>query len=244
MLGDLEGMAAFKTMFQRIASPFREFGSAAGLLYAVDRVLSRLSTQLRLYVYEIMVQPISAKPLLPGGFRKQLAIREIRHGDPEIALMPVRPEVMAARLGRNATCLGAFRDDTLIGYMWFCGPTYEEDEVRCTYCVSPPEQAVFDFDFYLFPEHRLGLGFVALWNGANEFLTRRGVRYTFSRLTRFNLASRRAHRHLGWKLVGRAIFLQAWQAEFMAATIFPFVHLSLRKGNRVRLTLRPDAIEG
>jgi hypothetical protein len=230
-------------MYRRIASPFREFGPSAGLLYAIDRVISRLSRHLRLYVYEIMVQPISAKPLLPSSFRKQLVIREIKTDDPEIALMPVRPEVMAERLRRKATCLGAFREDSLIGYMWFCGPTYDEDEVRCTYHVTPAEQAVFDFDFFLFPEHRLGLGFVALWNGANEFLTRRGVNYTFSRLTRFNLASRRAHHHLGWKLVGRAIFLQAWQIQLMFATILPYLHLSLQKGNRVRLNLRPDAIE-
>jgi len=230
-------------MFQRIASPFREFGSAAGLLYSIDRLLSKLSSRLRLHVYEFMVQPISTKPLLPGGFRKQLTIREIGADDPEIGLMPVRPEVMAARLRRKATCLGAFRDAALIGYMWFCSPDYEEDEVRCTYHVTPAQQAVFDFDFYLFPEHRLSLGFVALWNGANEFLSQRGVRYTFSRLTRFNLASRRAHRHLGWKLVGRALFLQAWQVELMLATIFPYVHVSLTEGMRVRLNLRPDAIE-
>lgn len=243
MLRNFERMTAFKTMFQRIASPFREFGLAAGLLYSIDRALSRLSGHLRLYVYEIVVQPISVKPLLPGTFRKQLAIREIRGDDPEIALMPVRPEVMAERLRRNATCLGAFRDGSLIGYMWFCGPTYEEDEVRCTYCVSPAEQAVFDFDFYLFPEHRLGFGFAALWNRANEILTQRGVRYAFSRMTQFNLASLRAHRRLGCTPVGRAIFLQAWQVEFMAATIPPYVHLSLRKGNRVRLNLCPGAIE-
>lgn len=227
-------------MLRRITGPFREFGFAAGLLYAIDRVLSRLSPKLRLHVYEIMVQPITDKPLMPRGFKKLLVIREIKADDPEIALMPVRPDVMAARLQQKATCLGAFKNESLIGYMWFCNPSYDEDEVRCTYVVEPVREAVFDFDFYLFPEHRMGLGFVALWNGANEYLTQLGVRYTFSRLTRFNLASRRAHRHLGWKVVGRALFLQAWRVEIMLATIFPYVHVSTR--GRVRLKLRPDAI--
>lgn len=230
-------------MLQRITGPFREFGFAPGLLYAIDRVLSSLSPRLRLYVYDFMVQPITDKPLLPRGFKKQLVVREIKSGDPEIALMPVRPDVMAARLKRNATCLGAFKNDALIGYMWFCNPSYDEDEVRCTYVVQPAREAVFDFDFYLFPEHRMGLGFVALWNGANEFLTQRGVRYTFSRLTRFNIASRRAHQHLGWKVVGRALFFQAWQVEAMLATVFPYIHLSLTKASRVRLTLHGDAID-
>lgn len=213
-----------------------------GLLYVIDRVLSSLTPKLRLYVYEFMVQPITAKSLLPRSFKKQLVIREIKLGDPEIALMPVRPEVMAARLETNATCLGAFKNDALIGYMWFCNPSYDEDEVRCTYVVHPAPEAVFDFDFYLFPEHRFGLGFVALWNGANEFLTQRGIRYTFSRLTRFNLASRRAHKHLGWKVVGRALFLQLWQVEVMLASVFPYVHVSPTKAGRVQLMLRPDAI--
>ena len=70
------------------------------------------------------------------------------------------------------------------------------------------EDSVFDFDFYIYPEHRMGLAFVALWNGANAFLSSRGIRFpTFSRLTRFNTA-RIAHRHFGWKHVGRALFLQ------------------------------------
>ena len=237
-------MTAFQTMFQTVASPFREFGPVVGLLYAIDRVLSRLSVHLRLYAYEFGVQPIFVKPLLPASMRRQLAIREIKGDDPEIALMPVRPEVIAQRLRRNATCLGAFREASFVGYMWLCGPTYDEDEVRCTYSVSPVDQAVFDFDFYLFPEHRLGLGFAALWDGANEFLTRRGVRYTFSRMTRFNLATLRAHHRLGWRPVGRAIFLRAWQLELMCATLFPYLHLSLRKDNRVRLNLRSSAIEG
>jgi len=234
---------ADSAIVRKLVGPFREFGWGAGALYALDRVLSGISPRLRLHVYEWMVQPISDKPLLRGNFKKQLAIREIRGSDPEIELMPVRPEVMRERLRRNATCLGAFRDTALIGYMWFCGPSYDEDEVRCTYLVHPPKRAVFDFDFYLYPEHRFGLGFVALWNGANEYLTQRGFRYTFSRLTRFNLASRRAHRHLGWKLAGRAVFLQVWKLEFMLATIFPYVHLSFTEAGRVQVHLHPDAIK-
>lgn len=231
------------TMLRRITGPFREFGAIVGLLYAIDRVLSTLSPRLRLHVYELMVQPITGKPLMPRRFTTQLVIRQIKAGDPEIARMPVRPDVMAERLRNEATCLGAFKDSVLIGYMWFCSPSYEEDEVRCTYTVNPAQSSVFDFDFYLFPEYRLGLGFVALWNAANEFLAERGVRYTFSRLTRFNLASRRAHRHLGWKLVGRAWFLKAWRVEVMLASIAPFVHVGVMRRSRVRLDLHSHATD-
>jgi len=230
-------------MLRKISGPFREFGPAAGLLYAIDRVLSSLSPGLRLYVYELMAQPITNKPLLPVALDKQLEIREIKAADPEMALMPVRPEVMQARLAQNAVCLGAFRKGVLIGYMWFCTQTYDEDEVRCTFVLGRARESVFDFDFYLFPEHRMGLGFVGLWNGANEFLSRQGIHYTFSRLTRFNVASRRAHQHLGWKVVGRALFLRAWRLEVMVATLFPFVNVSMTEAGRVRLVLQPDVLD-
>src|SRR5204862_6394241 len=96
--GDHRMRRAGSAIARKIVGPFREFGWGAGALYALDRVLSGISPRLRLHVYEWMVQPISAKPLLRGNFKKQLAIREIRGTDPEIGLMPVRPEVMRERL--------------------------------------------------------------------------------------------------------------------------------------------------
>lgn len=231
------------SLVKKFVAPFREFGPVDGVLYAIDRALSTLSPRLHLHVYDLMVQPIVDKPLLPRRLNTRFEIREIKAGDPEISRMPVRPEVMEARLAQHATCLGAFKNGVFIGYMWFCNPAYDEDEVRCTYLLGPVQESVFDFDFYLFPEHRMGLGFAALWNGANEFLRNRGIRYTFSRLTRFNKASRRAHEHLGWKVVGCALFLQAWNLEIMLATLSPYFHVSTAKANRVELTLVPDVLK-
>lgn len=229
-------------MLQRLTSPFREFGLFGGLLYALDRVLARMSPALRLYFYEIMVQPISDKALVPSRFTKRLEIREIKRGDPEVNLMPARMEIKESRFAQDALCLGAFRNGQLIGYIWFCFRAYEEDEVRCTFVLTPQHETVFDFDLYVFPEQRMGLAFVGLWDAANQFLHARGIRYTFSRLARYNLASRRAHKHLGCEVVGRTIFVQAWRAQLMVATIFPYMHLSLRESSRVRLELRPDVL--
>ena len=229
-------------MLQKIRGVFREFGVFVGLLYGLDRFLQQLSSGLRLYVYEFMVQPITQTSLVPARFTRRLQIRQIKPGDPEVELMPALPEIKRSRFEQNAVCLGAFQDGQFIAYMWFCFRAYDEDEVRCTYVVTPQTESVFDFDLYIFPQHRLSLAFVGIWNGANEYLRQRGIKYTFSRLTRFNVASRRAHDHLGWKSAGRAIFLQAWDVEVMAATIFPYMHFSLGKANRVRLKLCPDAL--
>jgi len=229
-------------MLQKFIGPFREFGLGVGLLYSIDRVLQGLSSGLRLYAYEIMVQPITDRPLLPARLRKRLEIREIKQGDPEVQLMPARPEIRESRFKQNAICLGAFQNGQFIGYIWFCFRAYDEDEVRCTFVLHPEPESVFDFDLYIFPEHRLGLAFVGIWSGANEFLSARGIKYTYSRLTRFNVASARAHEHLGWKQVGAAVFLQAWRVELMAATIFPYVHVSFTRNNRARLNLHPHAL--
>lgn len=229
-------------MFQKLTSPFKEFGAFAGALYLIDRLLSRISPNLRLFCYELMVQPIHDKPLIPDRMTRSLDIREIKRGDPELDLMPVPPEIIEFRLKQNAICLGMFKKGEFIGYIWFCFGVYEEDEVRCVYLLTPEKEAVFDFDLYLFPEHRLGLGFIGIWEGANKFLYKRGIRYTFSRLTRFNLASRKAHDHLGWKRVGQAYFLKVWRLELMISTVSHFLGLSLRKSGRIRLKLCPDVL--
>ena len=229
-------------MLQKIRGVFQQYGVSLGLLYAVDRMLQRLSSSLRLYPYEFMVQPIAKESLVPARFTRFLEVREIKRGDPEVELMPARPEIKSARFDQNAVCLGAFQNGRFVGYMWFCFRTYDEDEVRCTYVVTPAAESVFDFDLYIFPEHRLSLAFVGMWNAANEYLRGHGIKYTFSRLTRFNVPSRRAHDHLGWKPVGRAIFLQAWRLELMIATVAPYLHLSLGKSQRVTLKLGPEPL--
>ena len=228
-------------ILRKLANPIREFGFRAGLVYFVDRALSALSPRTRLYAYELMVQPIPDKPLVPERLIRSITFREICAGDPEIDAMPALTDIKRSRFDQGATCLGAWRKGELIGYIWFVSREYEEDEVRCTFVLHPERVSVFDFDLYLFPDHRMGVGFIGLWEGANRFLRDRGVQYTFSRLTRFNTASRRAHNHLGWQCVGKALFLKVFQVELMVATLRPHVHLSLRRSNRVRIDMRPPA---
>ena len=223
-------------MWHKLKAPFKEFGFLAGLLYAADRVLRRLSSSCGLYVYELMAQPISAKPLLPPNLVKNLKFVEIARGHPDIARMPAREDIKSSRFEQGARCLGVYRKENLIGFIWFCFNRYEEDEVRCTYELLAPQRSVFDFDLYVFPEYRMGVGFMGIWHGANAYLSERGVDFTFSRLTRFNLASRRSHAHLKWTRVGSALFIQLWRLEFMVSNLAPYLAVTL-PGQRVRLRL-------
>ena len=227
-------------VLQRLTGPFREFGLGAGLLYSFDRVLRKLSPSLGLYVYEFMVQPIPEDDLLPARRLKKYSAREIKKGAPEIELMPARPDIKESRFEQGAVCLGLYNATDLVGFIWFCRERYEEDEARCTYVLPDGDPGVFDFDVYVFPKYRMGTAFVALWNVANTFLREQGVKYSYSRLTRFNLASRASHKHMGWQRLGRAVFFRMWRLEFMVATIAPYV--SVTCSSRVNLKFRADVL--
>ncbi len=229
--------------WSRAAGPFREFGWIDGTLYAADRVLRSASAgRCGLYIYDLMEQPIADQPLLSPNRLKKLRFAPICRGQPEIDQMPARTDIKALRFAQGAECLGAYRNDTLIGFVWFCAPAYEEDEVRCTYRLMRPEQSVFDFDMYVFPEFRMGTAFVAVWHGANAMLGERGVTHTFSRVNRFNVGSRRAHAQLGAVRLGVASFLKLWRLEIMAASVTPGFAVNWRTDQRVELCLAPIAV--
>lgn len=230
-------------MWRRLIAPFREFGWLDGALYSFDRVLRRMSERCGLYVYDLMAQPISAKPLLAPQRLKNLHFSEIPRGHPDIALMPAREDIKALRFEQGARCLGVYRGEQLIAYVWLCFGAYEEDEVRCTYRLLQPECSVFDFDLYVFPEHRMGTAFMAVWHGANAYLSERGIEYTFSRVTRFNLASRRSHARLGASRAGVAAFLKLWHIELMLSSVAPGFALTWSSAQRVELRFAAPPVQ-
>ncbi len=229
-------------MLQRLAGPFRRFGFFPGLVLAIHRVLSRRSPRLGLLYHDWMVQPIPEKPLLSARRSQAYETREIPKGDPLIDRMPIRPEIRVSRFAQDAICLGTFRNDELVGYIWLSFGTYEEDEARCTFILEPESESVFDFDLYIPEKHRMGMAFAAVWDGASRYLRERGVRYSYSRLDHFNRKSAAAHDHFGWKQVGRAIILRLWSVELIVANVHPHVSLLLTTSQRAHIKLVPDAL--
>jgi len=230
-------------MLTKILSPLREFGLVAGLLYGVDRALFRIGLPIRLFFYELMIQPIADKPVLTSALNKGFTIREIKPGDPALALMPVSAKGLDERFAKPTVCLGAFRNDKLIAYMWLCLGPYEEDEVRCLFVPIPENRAVWDFDFYVFPEDRLGLGFVCLWDCANAYLRERGYCFSCSRVTRFNTSSRKAHNHFKWQRIGHTLFLCAKRLQVMVATVPPYLVVTFDRSSRpvIQIWTEPKA---
>jgi hypothetical protein len=231
-------------MGHRALGPFREFGAFAGTLYVLHRLLRAVSLRCGLFPYELMAQSVPNEPLLPARRVQHLQFIEIGPGHPDIAMMPARDDIKRQRFEHGAMCLGAYRKGALIAYVWFCRDRYFEDEVRCTYELADPARSIFDFDLFVMPEHRMGTAFVALWHGANEFLRQRGIQHSFSRMTRFNSASRRSHARLGALRVGRVLFVQLYAVELMLATLSPFVGVTWTGSRRLRLRLEaPPALQ-
>lgn len=234
--------AGARNLWRRLAGPFRDFGGLDGALYSIDRVLGGASGgRCRLFVYDLMVQPIGAKPLLAPNRLKNLHFAEIPQGHPDVERMPARADIKALRFEQGAKCIGAYRNDKLIGFVWLCFDAYREDEVRCTYRLAQPQCSVFDFDLYVFPEYRMGTAFIAVWHGANAYLSERGIRWTFSRVTRFNLASRRSHLRLGAVRRGTAVFLKLGPLEIMGSTVAPWSAVLATQSQRAVLCLAPAA---
>ena len=222
-----------------ISSALSEFGLGSGLLYLTSRLLDRVKAPFRLHFYELMAQPVRTSPVLPANLLRNMELREIGQGDPALFYMPVSQEKLQDRFTMPTVCLGAFQNGRIIAYMWLCFGGYEEDEVRCRFVPAPEDKAVWDFDFYVFPEDRLGIGFVSLWDFANALLSARGYTHSCSRVNKFNLQSRKSHKHFDWKSVGSALFLKGRNWQAMAATLPPYVSLSLTPDSRPVLRVTP-----
>ena len=216
-------------LLQRVKTAIAEFGFAPGCLYLADRALSRIGGGV--YWYRLTAQPVAARSQL-GTRGSTIDVRQVGGSDPELLQMLKDRRVVEYRVAQNAICFGAFKATQMIGYLWLCLGPYQEDEVRCIFTPSPPGRAVWDFDIYFLPEHRLGLGFLRLWDEANRFLRGQGVAWSMSRISGFKSHSLASHAKLGARSVGSALFIRIGKVQLAFATVPPHVHFSLSPKHR------------
>jgi hypothetical protein len=222
----------------------RELGLAAGTLYASARVLSQISRgKVGLRAYYLVAQPVALAPALPARRGRSIEVREI--GLAEALELPVdRPRaVIERRMRHGARCLVARSDGRFLGFLWFQLAPYEEDEVRCLFVPSPKGRASWDFDVFVQPSARLGFAFARLWDEANAILSKEGIRWSISRISMTNASSLAAHRRLGLVRLGSAAFVCAGDTQVMLSTLWPFVHVALRRSSRPKLELNVARFE-
>ena len=206
-----------------------ELGPVGAICYVVHRLCAASGGIGSLHRYLIVAQPIPAKALLALGRGRSIMVQQVDIGDPVLLSLPLDRKVIEFRANQGAICFGAFKDGQIIGCLWLCLAGYREDEVRCRYLPMPPERSAWDFDVYLEPEHRSGLGFARLWDEANNYLRRRGVSFSWSRISAFNTRSLAAHARLGATIAGTATFLRLGPCQVMIASVPPYRHFSLRR---------------
>jgi hypothetical protein len=212
----------------KVKNLVRELGPVGALCYVGYRLCAKSGGLAALHRYLFVAQPIPGNALLPHQRGRSIVVRQVGARDPVLLSLPLDDRVLSYRAKQGAVCFGAFKEGEIIGCLWLCLSPYEEDEVRCRYHPMPPQASAWDFDVFIKPEHRSGLGFARLWDEANDFLRRRGVAFSWSRISAFNPGSLASHARLGAKIVGSATFLRLGRWQLMVASVPPYFHLSTR----------------
>lgn len=234
---------AAKSILSRAAGfgeTIRHLGWANACLYAAARVAGIASGgRVQLHKYYFVAQPVRGTSWLPPHRGQNFRIAQVTQSDPVVARFP-RPERAAPyRFGQGAVCLVASKEDAFAGFLWLSLGPYQEDEVRCRYLLVPAGKTAWDFDVHVEPEHRGSIAFLKLWDEANRFLAARGIEWSLSRISAFNIGSIMSHSRMGAKRIGSAAFLSIGSWQLAAATVPPYFHLSTHAGSFPAYALGP-----
>ena len=216
----------------------RELGALSGSVYVLSRALRTISPASGIFFYDWTVQPITGNRILPEKRASRYTHKIITGYDPLFKAMPILEELIEHRLRQQVECIALFKDEALVGFIWFAFGSYIEDEVRINFLLEPQDQSVFDFNLYIFPEHRLGYAFAAIWDVANRYLYGRGVRYTYSRITHIKRNSLASHNRLGASIIGWSITLKIARFELTITRKPLRVFWSLKDAKRLHVTMR------
>lgn len=210
-----------------LRADLRAMGSTGWLLYVADRLLARAShDRARLWCFLFYVQPVSQRALLPPASDPTLRIARIEPDEVEAAAFKRPAGAIEERFASGSICIAARRGDELQGFMWLHSGVMRERLVACDFEALPGETACWDYDFEVFPAHRLGRTFVRLWDEAHRILRARGIKSTVSWISYTNLASRRSHERMGARQKGWLIVLDMFDRKFAVCSSRPCVRIA------------------
>jgi GNAT superfamily N-acetyltransferase len=211
----------------------RELGSFDASLYAVAVVLNRASVgRARLVKYYLTMQPVAQSDLTPARRGRHIVVREIG-ADEALALDVERPKsVIEARLAHGGRCLVAEKDGRLLGFQWFTLQDYPEDDVRCLFRLGAADGCAWDYDIFVYPEHRTQPVFLRLWDRCNALLRQSRIRWSLSRINAFNAGSKKSHERLGATVIASAYFLCVGPLQVSLFSCAPWFHVAAREDRR------------
>ncbi|MDD2720468.1 MAG: hypothetical protein PHH47_04095 [Gallionella sp.] len=213
-------------MISLLQATYKELGLSGTLVHSFNQLMGALRIrQVAIRKYHITRQAVTLSEAAAGK-GQSIEVRELYRDDP-LCLQLGRPaEVIQARFDQGGHCYAAFRKGQLAGYLWLNFGKYQEDEVRCTFVLSPFDKSAWDYDVYVFPPHRLSYTFPRLWEHANGVMAARGVAASYSRIAYYNTASLGSHSKLGSRVIGSIYFLcvfgmqLSWTGDFRPTFTF------------------------
>lgn len=212
--------------FGRFSTLFGELGFKNGLLYLVGETLRKISNNLVYIVrYYIVAQPVPFRKNLHSNGQTEIIVVDPDH--PLVAFFPRPRSVIEGRYRSGSVCFAATIKNHFAGFLWLSFGYHIEDEVRCQYELTNARDCVWDFDVYVEPAFRTGRTFSRLWDAANHYLADRGVVWSLSRISAFNVMSLRSHSRLGAIQMYTATFVCCGPFQFAWFNTRPFLHLSL-----------------
>jgi hypothetical protein len=227
--------------FVKLRDTIRAIGLRDTCLFAASRLAQSLfGTRVRLVKYYFIAQPLDAHPAVrrPGSF----SLAWIDATSPLFSQVDRPSSVIAMRFAQQARCLAATAEGSrFAGFLWYVRGPYEEDEVRARFWPKPDGVAVWDFDVSILPQYRMSRLFMYLWSRAASELVAQGVTQSVSRVSAFNAPSLAAHRRLGARVVGSAVFLCVGRWQLMRSSLPPHWHVSSRDGQRPTLEIGASA---
>jgi hypothetical protein len=220
-------------------STLAELGALPALLYAVHRMLQRLSDgRSALVCYGLYAQPVGAGRYASVRDHPATVIARADPASPLTASFPRPAAVIESRFRHGAQCYAGTVKGRFAGFIWLAHGGHDEDEVRCRYALPDAPGAVWDFDVYVEPSLRMGRTLARLWKAVDAQLVQEGVRWSFSRISLFNPPSITTHERLGAQRVGWAVFLCIGPAQLAVFGMAPYLHFSIG-GRPPTLRLRP-----
>jgi hypothetical protein len=222
-----------------IVESVKTYGLLDGILYLINRVSARfLRGFLRISRYQFLAMPTNASIPSPRRLGKDVETRYL--GWTEIAGLGLsRPaSVIHSRIEQGALCLGAFKNEQFLGFIWLQSTSYLEDEVRCRYILPTSGDCAWDYDLYIDPAFRKSAAFMILWKDALNSLGEAGKKWSLSRVSVFATESLRAHLRMGAIRAGNAFFLSVFRLQVMIASSSPYIHFSWRSDQAPNLILR------
>ena len=187
----------------------------------------------------VVGQPVPTETPDSSARARSIVIRELARNDISLQSFERGPGEIAERFDQGAVCLGAFRKDELIGWLWFVQNGFRDRTYPLRVVLEPRGVLTWDFDVYVRPDARLSLAFARLWEAAFDIYRQKRIVESLSVISGANPASLRAHRRLGIRELGTVLIARIGRITMVFSRQFaPRAQLSVRHGFVATLVIR------